>query len=267
MNGTLKTWTSQYRNTADTNDHVFEKFTTLTDTIDFLKEHKDFVEANDWGMGFRAFPYLWLLILADCNRRFGVVSAMEIGVFKGQTISLWGLIARQRGFEIDISAISPFSGNQPNQRCVRSFKKRFSRQYKARKEAGSLYYDDDYYQQTREIFEKFAGSFDAVHVYKGLSTSSVIYKAVAAKTFEIIYIDGDHSFDAVKSDISWYAPLVRPRGYLVMDDAGFSLPTKKFEDTHFYKGYESVARACEAIAGMGFSNVLNVGHNRIYRRD
>ena len=136
MNGTLKTWTSQYRNTADTNDHVFEKFTTLTDTIDFLKEHKDFVEANDWGMGFRAFPYLWLLILADCNRRFGVFSAMEIGVFKGQTISLWGLIARQRGFEIDISAISPFSGNQPNQRCVRSFKKRFSRQYKARKEAG-----------------------------------------------------------------------------------------------------------------------------------
>lgn len=267
MSGTLETWTSQYRNTANANDQVFEQFTQLTDSVDFLKQHKDFVEANDWGMGFRAFPYLWLLILEDCHRRFGAVSAMEIGVFKGQTISLWGLIARHCRFEIDISAISPFSGNQPKHRWVRSFKKRFSRQYKAQKKAGSLYYDDDFFRQTMEIYEKFVGPFDAVHIHKGLSTSREIHQAVAGKNFKVIYIDGDHSFDAVKSDIAWYAPLVRSGGYLVMDDAGYFLPVEKFAETSFYKGYESVARACEAIEDMGFSNVLNVGHNRVYRRE
>jgi hypothetical protein len=267
MSDTLDTWTSRYGNTADGNDEVFERFTALTDTIGFLKEHKDFVEANDWGMGFRAFLYQWLLILEDCHRRFGAVSALEIGVFRGQTLSLWGLIARQRGIELEISALSPFSGNQPKNRWVRSFKKRFSRQYKAQKKAGSLYYDDDFYQRTREIFEKFAGPFDAVHIYKGLSTDPDIQKAVAGNTFEIIYIDGDHSFDAVKSDIAGYAPLVRSGGYLVMDDAGHFLPAKKYDEEPFYKGYESVARACETIEGMGFRNVLNVGHNRVYRRD
>ncbi len=46
-----------------------------------------------------------------------------------------------------------------------------------------------------------------------------------------------------------------------MDDAGFHLP-----GTTFWKGYETVARACENLSELGFSNVLNVGHNRVFER-
>jgi hypothetical protein len=46
-----------------------------------------------------------------------------------------------------------------------------------------------------------------------------------------------------------------------MDDAAYGLP-----GTRFWKGYETVARACELLPGLGFTNVLNVGHNRVFER-
>jgi hypothetical protein len=46
-----------------------------------------------------------------------------------------------------------------------------------------------------------------------------------------------------------------------MDDAACFLPGKTF-----WKGRESVSKACETIPSPGFKNVLNVGHIRLYQR-
>jgi alpha-D-ribose 1-methylphosphonate 5-triphosphate synthase subunit PhnG len=46
-----------------------------------------------------------------------------------------------------------------------------------------------------------------------------------------------------------------------MDDAAYGLP-----GTSFWKGYETVARACLRLPDLGFDNVLNVGHNRVFER-
>jgi hypothetical protein len=255
-----------YRCDASGNDAVFDALAAATDEIAYLKAHRDFVEQNDWGMGERAFPYMWLLVLKDCAERFGKVRLLEIGVFKGQTLSLWGMIGREEGIDAEISCISPFAGNQPKLRWVRSFKKRFSKQYQAQKAAGSLYYDDDFLNATREIYERFAGDYGTVNVMRGLSTDRRILKQAARQNYEVVYIDGDHSYESVKSDIAWYAPLVVPGGYLVMDDASHFMPTEKYRGRQGYSGYESVGRACETIEPLGFVNVLNVGHNRIYRK-
>ena len=263
----LDYWLAGYQCTAEGNDRVYREFTALTDSVPFLKAHRDYVEANSLGMGFRAFHYMWLLVLDDLRRRFGAVSALEIGVFKGQVVSLWGMIGHEMGIPIRITALSPFAGNQPRLRIVRSLMRRFSRRYRERRQTGSLYYDDDYLDATRSIFERFAGPFDRVRIVKGLSTDPAIHRTVASETFQLVYIDGDHSYEAVASDIAGYAPLVAPGGYLVMDDASFYLPTVDNAATPFFKGYESVARACEAIPDLGFVNVLNVGHNRVYRRN
>ena len=91
---------SRYRNTAEHNDGLHAEFTRLTDSVPLLKRHRDWVEANKWGYGDRAFHYLWWLVLPFLAERFGPLRALEIGVFKGQTISLWGLIARERGIDL-----------------------------------------------------------------------------------------------------------------------------------------------------------------------
>ena len=262
MTESLADWTAGYQCTEEENDRIFDHFAAQTDTLDFLKSHRDFVEENEWGMGFRAFHYMWVLLLEDCHQRFGHVRSLEIGVYMGQVISLWGLIAKNRGLDVEISAISPFSGNQPRLRFIRSICKRFSPRYQARKEAGSLYYDDDFLGRSRFIYEKFAGDFSSVKIYKGLSTDRNIQRKIAENRFHIIYVDGDHSFEAASADIAFYAPLIEPGGYLVMDDAAYFLP-----GTRGFRGYESVARACEKIEPMGFRNILNVGHNRIYQKE
>lgn len=261
MTESLSDWIERYRCTEAFNDAIYRRFGELTDGIDYLKQHRDFVEENRWGMGFRPFHYLWYLIFKDCGDRLGTVSALEIGVYMGQVIALWGLLGRRLGVRVEISALSPFASTQPRVRLVKSLRKRFSRRYREQIETGTFSEDENLYGRTREIYERFAGPFDEVHVYRGLSSDRRIRKALADRDFTIVYIDGDHSYEGVRSDLAFYAPRVLPEGYLVMDDAAYFLP-----GTAFHKGFESVARAADAIEAMGFRNVLNVGHNRVYRR-
>ncbi len=251
-----------YRNTADHNDGLHAAFTGLTDSVPALKRHRDWVEANRWGYGDRAFHYLWWLTLRDLAERFGRVRALEIGVYKGQTISLWALIARELGLEVEITALSPFAGNtrwQP--RLIRSLRKRFDRRYRAAQAARNLHPVDDYLARNREIFAAFGVDFAAVRLARGTSDDPVVLAQFAGRAFELVYIDGDHSFEVVASDITHFAPLVVPGGLMVMDDAACELPGEGF-----WKGVAEVSRAARAIPALGFDNPLNVGHNRLYRR-
>ena len=56
-------------------------------------------------------------------------------------------------------------------------------------------------------------------------------------------------------------PKVVREGWLVMDAAAFDQP-----GTTFWKGYDTVARACHLLPPLGFKNVFAVGHNRVFQR-
>ncbi len=253
---------ARYRNTAADNDALHAAFTRLTDAVPVLKQHRDWVEANRWGYGDRAFHYLWWLALRHLARRFGRVRALEIGVFKGQTISLWALIGRQLGLAVEITAVSPFAGNvAPQPRLWHSLRKRFDRRYRAADALGNLHPVDDYLARNREIFAAFGLDFAPIRAIKGRSDDPSVLARLRGQALELVYIDGDHSFEVASADIANYAPLVVPGGYLVMDDAACELP-----GTGFWKGVEAVSRAARAIPALGFDNLINVGHNRLYRR-
>lgn len=46
-----------------------------------------------------------------------------------------------------------------------------------------------------------------------------------------------------------------------MDDSSCNIP-----GTKFWKGHQSVSDACFIIEDLGFKNILNVGHNRIFQK-
>ena len=96
---------------------------------------------------------------------------------------------------------------------------------------------------------------------EGYSNNIEVLETVRSESFSVIYIDGDHTFEGVTQDIKNYSLLVAPDGFLVMDDASYYSP-----GSSFWKGHETVSRACEIIPSLGFTNVLNVGHNRIYQK-
>ena len=57
-----------------------------------------------------------------------------------------------------------------------------------------------------------------VTIIKRLSTDAEAIEAAALRAYDVLVIDGDHSYDGVKFDFDHYAPLVRPGGLIVIDD-------------------------------------------------
>lgn len=292
----LELQVANYKNTAECNDMLWKSFTERTDGVDFLKAHRDWVEQNSWGYGHRAFHYMWYLLLKDDVLARHSPSMLEIGVYKGQVISLWALIAQQLSSPVKITAISPFEGSKPwfalrlkmllgrlkrmmigwatcfRLKLVSDLVRRaaqslscyvdhnFTRDYETR--SANFYEKANYSANVSHIFKTFALQDADVTLVRGYSQDEHVRRQVVGRSFDIVYIDGGHRFEDVTADLEFYAPLVRYGGYLVIDDASCNLP-----GTAFWKGHESVSRAVENWGTPGFANVLNIGHNRVYMRN
>src|SRR5271170_5401138 len=70
-----------------------------------LREHRAYFENNGRGFGEKAFHVMWFLLF----REFRPESFLEIGVFRGQTLSLAALLARHFKLNCFVQGISPFS--------------------------------------------------------------------------------------------------------------------------------------------------------------
>lgn len=251
-----------YVGDAADNDRLHAEFTRAAGADPLLAAHRRHVEEKSLGFGDPAFHWLWHLLLAAAGRRFGAFDALEIGVFKGQVISLWALLARERGLAARIHAVTPLAGQpMPAPGFWRSLRYRLDRRFRERVNSGDFYAAEDYEAIVRAHFAHHGLSFDDVRLLRGYSTEPAIQTEAARHRYALLYIDGDHTYEGACADLHGYAPLVAPGGWLVMDDAGHDLAG----DT-FWKGYESVARACRLLPGLGFKNVINIGHNRVFER-
>jgi len=251
-----------YTPTAEHNDRLFAEFTTLTWADPDLTRHRRHVEANQLGFGDPAFHALWAELLATAHARFGSVEALEIGVYKGQVISLWSLLAKLHGWPVRVHAITPLVGQpMPRFGWWRSLLFRVSRRFRERVQSGDFYAAEDYESIVRAHFSVHGLDFNRIRLVRGLSTAPGVQAAVVSDRFHLVYIDGDHTYEGASADIRHYAPKIVKGGWLVMDDAAFDQP-----GTSFWKGYETVSRACLLLPDLGFKNVINVGHNRVFER-
>jgi len=262
----LREYINAYSNTAKNNDEIHQGFTQKTNEISFLKKHRDHIENNKLGFGDRAFHFMWYLLFKEVGREKGKVDVLEIGVYKGQVISLIALLSKELQIPAAISAISPLEGTVSanslfNNRIVNKIRRTFSAAYRKQEKEGNVYRKENYEVIIEKLFSSFGLNFSSINLYKGYSNDTLILDSLKNKDFDLIYIDGDHSYEGVKKDILNFTPNLRKGGFLVMDDASWFLPGNVF-----WKGHEEVSKACSIIEGLGFKNVLNVGHNRIYQK-
>ncbi len=263
---TLSQFTQNYQNTAQNNDFVWEHFRDCVNKTPLLKNHRDYVEEKQAGFGDRSFHYMWYLLLQDLKAKQNEVSCLEIGVFKGQVISLWALVSKEIGLKANITGISPLEGNYPNNSIFRNYYIKKILSYiipSVRRDFadGNIHIQEDFLGHIQKMFDNAKLDIKDINLIKGYSNDDKIVAQVQDKTFDIVYIDGDHSYKVCKEDIGNYAKLIKPHGYLVMDDASNFNP-----GTKFFKGIIEVSRACEEIDPKVFKNILNVGHNRVYQR-
>jgi cephalosporin hydroxylase len=49
-------------------------------------------------------------------------------------------------------------------------------------------------------------------------TIRIVKDSLAGQRLDVLYLDGDHSYEGIKADFSFYSPLVRPDGLIVFHD-------------------------------------------------
>jgi Methyltransferase domain len=250
-----------YRNSGPENDALHAEFTALAQGNPLLASHRRYVEENHLGFGDAAFHYLWLLILMKVTATASP-RLIEIGVYKGQIISLWALLLRNLNCSGEIHAISPLRGDPISRsNLMRRVRGVLSARYRERLRNGDFYESADYEQIIRQLFQHFGLEWQHIKLHRGLSTDALIRSTVQDEIFDVVYVDGDHTYAGALADYEFFGPRVRPGGFLIADDAGCNLP-----GTTFWKGHPSVSEAAKVIPHLGFRNVLNVGHNCVYQR-
>lgn len=203
-----------------------------------LRQHREYFVQGWRGFGEDAFHAMWFLLF----REFRPASFLEIGVFRGQSLSLAALLARHFQRDCLVQGISPFSSAG---------------------DAVSKYARDvDYHADTLKNFSHF--QLPAPALLQAYSTDAEAAKLINSSEWDFIYIDGNHDYEFVRQDWKLCAEAVSPGGVIVLDDSG--LGTNYIPPAFATSGHPGPSRLAKEINRPPFAEILQVGHNRIFQR-
>jgi Methyltransferase domain len=241
---------ASYWNDAALHGEIFDTLHERVQQTPYLKEHRDFVESHEWGMNDRAHTGLWSILIETMPAHF---SFAEIGCYRGQVLSLIGLISRQIGKTPEIYGISPFEGTKD---IVNEY-------------SGQI----DYRADVVKIFTQFDIPLKWFTPIVGYSQNpEVISRASTHAPFDILYIDGSHVKEDVRQDVENYVPMLKRGGLLVMDDASCHLNMPEFSNSKGYnRCWAGIISVSDAVRDFletrtDFVHRLAVGHNRVFEK-
>lgn len=202
-----------------------------------LRQHRRYFSSRGRGFGEEAFHSMWYLLI----REFNPAALLEIGVFRGQVISLWSLIGKLSGRPMSIRCISPFSGSG---------------------DKTSLYPDLDYLSDVLRNFRHFG--LTPPGYFRGMSTDAAAVAYLRQEKLDCVYIDGSHDFDVVLADYRNSVDALRSGGILVMDDSslytGFNPPPFSFA------GHPGPSKVAREYADVELRHLAGIGHQNVYRK-
>jgi|SRR5689334_10340133 len=204
-----------------------------------IRAHRAYFCENERGFGENPFHVMWWLLF----REFKPANFLEIGVFRGQTISLAALCARLLTSRCEIYGISPFSAAGDS---VSDYRK-----------------DVDYLADTIANFDQF--SLPHPHLLRAYSTERVAADLVSSKEWEVIYIDGNHDYEVASKDWELCSSHAKRDGIIVLDDS--ALATRFHPPAYAAtRGHVGPSRLAQEIDGSRFKEILQVGHNRVFQK-
>lgn len=196
------------------------------------------VASNRRGFGEHVFHVMWSLLLREFKPR----NFLEIGVYRGQVISLVALWSRIHGNPCEVHGISPFSGAGDSSSTYRQ--------------------DFDYYQDTLKNFDYF--KLLHPHLLRSYSTDPDAVALIRSRQWDMIYIDGNHDYEIVLKDWEECSRSVKKDGVIVLDDSGI---TPRYQPGKYAcRGHEGPSKLAEEVDRSKFREILQVGHNRAFQK-
>ena len=213
----------------------FNKFSSIQ-----IKDHRFYFSQNKRGYGEDAFHVMWELLYDKYN----FSNFVEIGVYRGQTISLISLLASIKKRDIEVYGLSPFNNTG---------------------DEVSNYITIDFLEDTIINFKYF--NLKKPNLIKHYSTDQEAHEFIQNNKWDCVYIDGSHDYDIVKQDWEIASNSVKIGGIVVFDDSSLYLNyTNPFMS---FKGHVGPSKFVEDLKSKGldeFKEILIVGHNRVFKK-
>jgi hypothetical protein len=201
-----------------------------------LVAHRRYFSKSSRGFGENAFHSMWYLLFLE----FKPINCLEIGVYRGQVITLWALLAKKLNLSIDISCISPFS---------------------AAGDAVSTYQTDiDYLQDTIVNHHHF--KLPLPQFCTEFSNSEKAHEFIAQKKWDLIYIDGSHEEEIVKQDFEAAFDNLAENGIIILDDSSLYFDYQPCKSS--FAGHPGPSKVVQDLVLRRMSLLGGVGHNNIF---
>ena len=211
----------------------------LPSEIKAHRAHFQNARGDHRSFGEHPFHVMWYLLVKE----FKPQNFIEIGVFRGQTISLVALCARLESIPCQVYGTSPFEPAGDAARFYRA--------------------DLDYYADTLAHFDQFGLPRPAL--VRAYSNQPAALDLIGSRLWDLMYIDGGHEYEVVRGDWAVCSRQIKPRGLIIMDDAAlntaFAPPT--FVGS---RGLPGPSQVTDEIDRAQFREILQVGHNRVFQR-
>jgi hypothetical protein len=202
-----------------------------------LVRHRRYFNSKNRGFGENAFHSMWFIIFNNIKPR----NCLEIGVYRGQTLSLFAMISRYLNYDARCTGISPFDNSG---------------------DSISTYLEGiDYLEDTIKNHEYF--NLKAPLLIRGYSTSKEAIKVIFSIKWDLIYIDGSHDYAIVKQDVENAINNLSDNGIIVMDDSSLFFEFEpKFGSFNGHPGPSIVAK--EYLENGSLKLLFGVGHNNVF---
>ena len=230
MEANLIALSAKWQDTEAYHKEIHDTFCDNVNKVMPLRAHRDYVESKTWGFGERSFWWLWKIICDELPKN---PYLLEIGVFRGATLSVWRMLSK----DAFIAGITPLNSN-------------------------GGYWESNYDADIKTIHDDF-GLHQPV-IIQAYSNENIATEWAKDKEWDLIYLDGSHEYEDILFDLNTYSEMIKVGGYLVIDDCNseMSMPHG------YFQGHQQVtdAKLKWLSTGPPFEFICSVKHISLFKR-